>query len=165
MSPDEKGTGQLAGRSSCRMGKRTEGTTLRIDEPAQRMAYDTRRTRVELRHATLQKPGVAEVVALGDPDVLATCQFEAAKPLPERRTAVRIVADDVADARLGAIAFKDRPTAVGRGIVKQDHLDVPVALTEHAPDALLQPGRMTIVGDNDRYHYRKRGTDRSVTQR
>ena len=118
----------------------SERPAVGVDRAAQRVSHDAGGVGVELGDAAFEKRGVGEIVALGDPDVVALREGETFVPLRESRAAVAVVADDVPDARMVAVALQDRLAPVRRTVVEQHHFDIGVGLREHRVDTLSQIG-------------------------
>ena len=121
-----------------------------IHQPALRIGQHAIGIALELLHAALEKVRIGVVVALGDPDTLALRQLEPLVPLPEGRPAVRLVIDDMGDVRLAAISLDHLARIVGRTIVENNHLEIPVGLVQHAVDPHPQIGGVAIIGNDDR---------------
>lgn len=117
-----------------------------VDKKAVGESYRGRGVFFELGDAFFEEGRGGFIVALGNPDVLALCQFKSFVPLHEGRPAVLFVVDDMRHAGVVAVCLDDVTAVVGGAVVENDDLEIVVGLVEYRVDASVQKAGVAVIG-------------------
>ena len=106
---------------------------------------------LQLADQCFQQLRLCHVVTLSYPDVFTLGKADATLPLDECVARIMFVDNDMSHMRIAAVLLDDLYDVIWRAVIKNDDLKILIGLVQYAVDALLQIGRMVLVGIDDAY--------------